>query len=113
MTYIPVCYIISPKGGYMAKGVPRDQSTQHKVLHRLKIARGHLDRVIKMVQDNDYCIDIIHQSQAVQSALSKSDRVMIANHLRTCVVDEINRGNSSEVISEVMKVMNKQIKINI
>jgi len=92
----------------MPKGIPRNQSVQRTILHRLKIARGHLDQVIAMVEKNAYCIDVIHQSQAVQSALKSSDRVILKNHLETCVADAIKQGNSLEVIEEVIKVINKQ-----
>lgn len=88
--------------------MPRDQSTQHKVLHRLKIARGHLDKVINMVASGQYCVDVIHQSLAVQAALKETDQVVLENHMRTCVADAIKRGKSNEVISEVMRVMEKQ-----
>lgn len=91
----------------MPKGVPRDQSVQHNVLHRLKIVRGHLDKVIKMVADDQYCIDVIHQSIAVQAALREADQVILENHMQTCVADAIKKGNSREVIGEVMKVMEK------
>ncbi len=92
----------------MPKGIPRNQSVQRTILHRLKIARGHLDQVIAMVEKNAYCIDVIHQSQAVQSALKSSDRVILKNHLETCVADAIKQGNSIAVIEEVIKVINKQ-----
>lgn len=92
----------------MPKGVPRDQSTKQKVLHRLKIARGHLDRVISMVESGDYCVDVIHQSLAVQAALKSVDQAILKNHMETCVAEEIKKGNTKEVIEEVMKVMEKQ-----
>jgi DNA-binding FrmR family transcriptional regulator len=92
----------------MPKGIPRNQSVQQKVLHRLKIARGHLDRVIRMVEGGDYCVDVIHQSLAVQAALRSTDREILRNHLSTCVADAITNGNKDEVIEEVMKVMEKQ-----
>lgn len=88
--------------------MPRDQSTQHKILHRLKIARGHLDKVINMVTSGQYCVDVIHQSLAVQAALKETDQVVLENHMRTCVADAIKKGDSNEVISEVMAVMEKQ-----
>lgn len=92
----------------MPKGVPRNQSVQHTVLHRLKIVRGHLTRVIHMVEEGHYCINIIHQSLAIQSALRQVDQVILKNHLQTCVADAIKKGNEKEVIDEVMKVMEKQ-----
>ncbi len=92
----------------MPKGVPRDKSVQHQILHRLKIARGHLDKVIDMVDGGTYCIDIIHQSQAVQSALKQIDQVVLKNHMQTCVAQSIEQGKSKEVIDEVIKVISKK-----
>ena len=92
----------------MPKGIPRDQSVQGSVLHRLKITRGHLNRVIEMVEEGNYCIDIIHQSMAIQAALRESDQVILKNHMETCVADAIAKGKSNEVIDEVMKVMVKK-----
>jgi DNA-binding FrmR family transcriptional regulator len=92
----------------MPKGVPRDQSVQKKILHRLKIARGQLDTVIKMVESGHYCIDVIHQTLAVQAALKKIDEIILKNHMETCVSAEIKKGNADEVIAEVMKIMEKK-----
>ena len=92
----------------MPKGIPRDQSVERTILHRLKIARGHLDKVIDMVHHGHYCIDIVHQSMAVQAALRETDQVVLKNHMQTCVANSIRQGNSNEVIDEVMKVMQKQ-----
>ena len=73
----------------------------------MKIARGHLERVIKMVESDDYCIDVVHQSLAVQKALRESDKLLLASHLRTCVPDSIKKGNTNNVLTEVMKVVDK------
>lgn len=91
----------------MPKGVPRDQSIQHNTLHRLKIARGHLDRIIEMVDQGHYCIDVIHQSIAVQAALKEVDQIILKNHMQTCVADSIKKGKANEVIDEVMRIMEK------
>ena len=79
-----------------------------KILHRLQIARGHLDKVISMVENDSYCIDIVHQSIAVQAALKKTDEVILENHLKTCVSDSIKNGQSNEAIKEVMEVLRKK-----
>ncbi len=92
----------------MPKGIPRDQSTERSILHRLAIARGHLDRVIQMVEDGHYCIDVVHQSIAVQAALRETDQVILKNHMETCVADSIRKGQANEVIDEVMKVLEKK-----
>lgn len=92
----------------MPKGIPRDTSIQHTILHRLSIARGQMDSIIAMVKSGTYCIDVIHQSLAVQAAMKKVDEVILENHLKTCVAEEIRKGNTKEVIDEVMKVMEKK-----
>ena len=85
-----------------------DQSIEHTILHRMKIARGHLDKVIEMVENGHYCIDIVHQSMAVQAALKETDHIILKNHMETCVADSIRKGKSNEVIDEMMRIMEKQ-----
>lgn len=80
----------------------------NKTLHRLRIARGHLDKVIDMVSKDAYCIDVVHQSIAVQSALKKIDEIVLENHLRTCVADSIKKGDAEVAIKEVMEVLKKK-----
>jgi CsoR family transcriptional regulator, copper-sensing transcriptional repressor len=92
----------------MPKGVPRDTSVQHRILHRLTIARGQMDSVLAMVKRGEYCIDIIHQTQAIQAAMRKTDEIILKNHMETCVAAEIKKGNAKEVINEVLKVMEKK-----
>lgn len=84
---------------------PKDQ--KERILHRLKISAGQLNKVIKMVESDRYCIDVLLQSQAVQKALKGTDSVILENHLNTCVVDAIKEGKSEEVISEIMAVLKK------
>jgi len=84
--------------------------TKGSPLHRLQIARGHLDRVIHMVQQDEYCIDILTQSQAVQSALREVDAIVLENHLSHCVVDAVkgSQDDKDKAISEVIKVFKKK-----
>lgn len=85
----------------------KPKSEKERQLHRLKIARGHLEKVIRMVEDGDYCIDILHQSQAVQNALKETDSIILENHLKTCTADAIQSGKSEEAIKEIMEVVRK------
>jgi len=91
----------------MPKGVPRNQTTQRNVLHRLKIARGHLDNVIAMVENDEYCIDVVHQSLAVQAALKKSDQTLLENHIRHCVAHEVAKGEGETIADELIGVIKK------
>lgn len=60
-----------------------------------------------MVEDDDYCIDVIHQNQAVQKALKEIDTLTLENHLSGCVADAIKNGNKDEAINEVMAVFKR------
>lgn len=85
----------------------RPKDTHERIVHRLKIARGHLNKVIKMMENNTYCIDVIHQSQAIQRALAEADFLVLENHLQTCVVDHIKKGETRKSIEEIMSVLKK------
>ncbi len=85
-----------------------NNTQKQKILHRLLIAKGHLEKVISMVEKDDYCIDVVHQSIAVQAALKKADEVVLESHLNTCVAASIKSGNSKEAIEEVMSVLQKK-----
>lgn len=86
----------------------QDNKTKKKILHRLQIAKGHLEKVISMVETDAYCIDVVHQSIAVQAALKKADEAVLENHLKTCVADSIRQGKDKDVIEEVMRVIEKK-----
>lgn len=80
----------------------------HKdILRRLQTIQGHLTKVITMVEDDAYCIDILNQSKAVQSALRKTDLVMLENHLRTCAVKHMKEGKTDTAVNEIMSVFKR------
>lgn len=85
----------------------RPKDTQERILHRLKIARGQLEKVISMVEADEYCINVIHQSQAVQRALEEADSLVLENHLKTCAVNHIKKGNVRKSTEEIMQVFKK------
>ncbi len=84
------------------------QDPKNKIIHRLQIATGHLQKVLDMVREDEYCIDIVHQSMAVQAALKKIDEIVLEDHLKTCVSDSIKEGDADEVIKEVMEILEKK-----
>ena len=85
----------------------RPKNTQERIVHRLKITKGHLEKVIKMVEEDAYCIDVLHQMQAVEAALNKTEGVVLENHLKTCTANAIKEGRTDEAISEIMNVFEK------
>lgn len=79
----------------------RPKDTQERALHRLKIAKGHLAKVAKMVEDDVYCIDILLQLQAIENGLKSTGSLLLENHLKTCV------GLEDASLTEVMKVVKR------
>lgn len=75
-----------------------------RALHRIKIIKGHLTSVEKMLEDNQYCLDIVHQSRAVQRALKKLDLLIIESHLKSCVVNQIKTGQETRTTRELLKL---------
>ncbi len=86
----------------------RPKNTEERILHRLKIARGHLDKVITMIEEDTYCIDVMHQMQAVERGLKETGNLLLENHLKTCVADAISKGKTEESIAEIMQVFKKR-----
>ena len=76
-------------------------------LDRLKTIEGHIRGIEKMLENGDYCIDIIRQIQAVQAALSKASITILDGHLNSCLVTAI-RG---EDVSERERVLNEIVEI--
>ena len=81
-----------------------DHDDKNQIIKRLKIVQGHLNKVTEMMTNEVYCIDILHQTGAIESALKEIDNLILQNHLNSCVVDSIKKGKSKEVISEIMNV---------
>ncbi len=72
------------------------------ILNRLKSAEGHLRGVIRMVEEDAYCIDVIRQVQAVQAALNKINATILENHLYSCVITAI-RGEDPDDRERVLR----------
>lgn len=86
----------------------RPKNTHERITHRLKIAKGHLEKVIKMIDEDAYCIDVMHQMQAVESGLKETGNLLLENHLKGCVADAISKGKTEESIAEIMQVFKKK-----
>jgi DNA-binding FrmR family transcriptional regulator len=84
-----------------------------EVLDRLNTIEGHIRGIKRMVEEDKYCVDIIHQIQAVQSALNKVNLIILDNHLNSCVITAI-RGEDikdrERVLNEITGIFSKSIK---
>ena len=85
----------------------KDDST----INRLKSIEGHLRGVVKMVDEDAYCIDIIRQIQAVEAALNKASAEILENHLNSCVITAI-RGDSEQERERVLKEISEVFEMS-
>lgn len=79
--------------------------SRRMVLNRLKTARGHLDAVVRMVEADTYCPEVMKQLSAVQGSLERASRLVLRNHLETCVADAMRVGRTTEIVDELMEAL--------
>ena len=80
------------------------KSDKQKTLHRIKIIEGHLSAIEKMIENDEYCISVIHQSLAVQKALKKLDMEVMRDHIKYCVIEQARNGDAQKVTDELLKI---------
>ena len=80
-----------------------DPKLKKKAIHRAKIIRGQLDGLIKAIEEEKYCVDLITQSRSMQLSLKSMDRVLLANHLQGHVKHMLNdKKQESKAIQELV-----------
>lgn len=80
-----------------------DQKIKKKAIHRAKIICGQLDGLVKAIEEEKYCIDLIIQSRSIQLSLKSMDRVLIANHLQGHVKHMLNdKKQEAKAIKELV-----------
>ena len=80
---------------------------QTKVLRLLKTARGQLDGLLRMVEEDRYCIDITNQLLATEAILRKANREILQAHMSHCVKEAFESGNEQEKINEIISLLEK------
>lgn len=88
------------------KATPRDEEALRGLQSRLNRIIGQLNGIKKMLDENRYCGDILTQVAAVESALQSLGYLILKDHMDTCVVEEIQRGNTA-VVDEAVELMKK------
>ena len=81
------------------------QEHKSSALNRLKTIRGHLDGVIAMVDEERYCPDVMKQVSALQGSLEGVNRVLLQNHVETCVTHAVAEGRSEQIANELMEAL--------
>lgn len=81
-----------------------NQELKIKANRRLKIIEGQVRGLQRMVEDDIYCIDIITQASAIKEALSGIEDLLLENHLKTHVVEQIKQHDEATAVAEILKV---------
>ena len=76
-------------------------------LDRVKRAKGHLQKIQEMLEEDTYCLDVIHQNRAVQAALKKVDEVILHGHLHSCVLKDVHGKGSEKMVGEIINLFSK------
>ena len=79
------------------------------LINRLSRIEGQVRGIRKMVETDAYCVDILTQVSAIQAALNAFNRELLANHIRTCVMDDIKNGKD-ETVDELVQTLQKLMK---
>lgn len=88
------------------KNTPRSKETSKQLRNRINRVIGQLNGIQKMLDDNRYCGDILTQIAAAESALQGIGYIILNEHMQTCVVEEIQKGNTA-ITAEAVELMKK------
>ena len=83
------------------------QADKNKINRLLKTARGQIDGILKMIEEDRYCVDISNQLMATQAILKRANQEIIRAHMKCCVKDAMEQGNAEEKIEELIGLMDK------
>ena len=79
------------------------------MINRLNRIEGQVRGIKKMVEDDAYCTDILIQVSAVNAALNSFNKVLLANHIKSCVINDIKEGKE-ETVDELVQVLQKLMR---
>lgn len=91
------------------KKTVRCECEKSNLVSRLHRIEGQVKAIGRMVEEDSYCVDLLMQLSAVKSAISSVSRIILENHIKTCVADGIKQGDN-EVIGELSELINKYLK---
>lgn len=86
----------------------RSEKEQRDLINRLSRIEGQIRGLKRMLEENAYCPDVLRQSSAAASALNSFNKVLLANHIRTCVAEDIRNGQDDtidELVDTIYKLM--------
>ncbi|MEE1227900.1 MAG: metal-sensing transcriptional repressor [Lachnospiraceae bacterium] len=87
----------------------RSDEEKKKLINRLNRIEGQVRGIKRMIEEDAYCPDVLIQSSAVTAAMNAFNKELLAQHIRTCVAEDIREGND-ETIEELVKVTQKLMR---
>lgn len=87
----------------------RGEKEYRDLMNRLKRIEGQVRGIQGMLEENRYCVDILTQVSAVQSALNSFNKVLLSNHIKSCVIEDIQAGNE-EAVDELCAAIQKLMR---
>ena len=87
----------------------REEDEFRKLMNRLNRVEGQVRGVKKMLEEEQYCVDILTQVSAIQAALNAFNKELLSSHIHSCVVEEIQKGNT-DVVDELCESIRKLMK---
>lgn len=87
----------------------RSDKEHRDMLNRLNRIEGQVRGIKRMIDEDAYCIDILTQVSAVNAALNSFNKVLLAEHIKTCVTEDVKSGKE-ETVDELVKVLQKLMK---
>lgn len=82
-----------------------DPKVREDARRRLLSTKGHVEGILKMLEGEPYCVDVLKQIKAVQGALDKVGEMVLQSHLKHHVVTSQARGDADELVAELMEVL--------
>ena len=86
------------------------KADKQKVTRLLKTARGQIDGILKMIEEDRYCLDISNQIMASQAVLKKANQEVLASHMKHCVHDAFNSEEQDKKIDEMIRILEMLLK---
>ena len=79
-------------------------TTRQDALKRLNYIEGHLAGIRRMIEEDQYCVDILKQTYAVRRAIEKLEALLLDGHLHSCVIEGVRDGREQQVVGELLEL---------
>ena len=86
------------------------QANKQDISRLLKTAKGQIDGILKMIEEDRYCMDVSHQIMAAEAIVNKANREVLKAHIQGCVKDSIESGDADGKVQEILTLLDAIMK---